>query len=177
MEAMSKKSNKEKKELEKETKQDSERDEFLKIMKPRTKKGPSWANEDPQGPGKDGMVETAEGPTEGISDLDWLKKHTSKNVDNADKVFEQSGDEDEEVRSPTFQFIGSLLSARKRLPSPNLQRIQQRKRYCKHHVYSCGTWRLHAQNLISWTCSSRLVKFLRLVNLHVLTRARTRNPA
>lgn len=87
----------------KDTKQDVERDEFMKIMKPRTKKGPSWANEDPQTSGARARVDTAEEPIEedvpskGVSDLDWLKRHTSKNVDKVDKVFEQSDDEDEEV--------------------------------------------------------------------------------
>ena len=101
-EVTTKKSNKEKKALEKETKQDLERDEFMKVMKPRTKKGPSWANEDAQAPGTDGKVEEAteeDVPNKSISDLDWLKKHTSKSVDNVDKVFEQSDDEDEKVCS------------------------------------------------------------------------------
>ena len=108
-EVTSKKSNKEKKKAsEKETKQDSERDKFMKVMKPRTKKGPSWANEDSQAPGTDGKVVIVEEATEedvqnkSISDLDWFKKHTSKNVDNVDKVFEQSDDEDEKVCS--FRF-------------------------------------------------------------------------
>jgi len=95
----SEKSKKEKKD----TKQDVERDEFMKIMKPRTQKGPSWANEDPQASEAQTKVDAAEEPMEedvpskAVSDLDWLKKHTSKNVDKVDKVFEQSDDEDEEV--------------------------------------------------------------------------------
>jgi multiple RNA-binding domain-containing protein 1 len=103
-EVISKKSTKEKKASEKETKQDSERDKFMKVMKPRTKKGPSWANEDSQAPGTAGKVVIAEEdvPNKSISDLDWFKKHTSKNVDNVDKVFEQSDDEAEKVCS--FRF-------------------------------------------------------------------------
>ncbi|KAF8624322.1 hypothetical protein AX15_005951 [Amanita polypyramis BW_CC] len=33
----------------------------------------------------------------GISDLDWLKKHMSKNVDNMDKAFDQSDDKPDEA--------------------------------------------------------------------------------
>lgn len=92
----------------KDAKQDVERDEFMKVMKSRTKKGPSWANEDPQAPEAETKVEEAieeEVPSKGISDLDWLKKHTSKNVDKVEKVFEQSDDEDEEVWSLRFNYL------------------------------------------------------------------------
>lgn len=107
-EVTSKKSTKEKKALEK---HGLERDEFMKVMKPRTKKGPSWANEDSHASGRDSRVQIAEEATEedalnkNISDLDWFKKHTSKNIDNVDKVFEQSDDEDEKVCSLHFNWL------------------------------------------------------------------------
>ncbi|KIL64367.1 hypothetical protein M378DRAFT_78430 [Amanita muscaria Koide BX008] len=82
-------------------------DEFMQVMKPRTTKGPSWANEESftsaagaqsssAKPNAEPVTEDkqeGDGPQEGISDLDWLKKHMSNNVDTIDKVFEQSDDE------------------------------------------------------------------------------------
>ncbi|KAK2460406.1 hypothetical protein APHAL10511_007571 [Amanita phalloides] len=89
----------EKKLAHKDMRRDSERDEFMRIMKPRTK-GPSWANEHPDAPASDAKADTTkdtpmeeEVANDSISDLDWLKKHTSKNVDTVDKAFEQSDDE------------------------------------------------------------------------------------
>ncbi|PFH49280.1 hypothetical protein AMATHDRAFT_48833 [Amanita thiersii Skay4041] len=85
-------------------------DKFMSVMKPRTKKGPSWANEETTNPSTaptrsskqmDNVAETSndesnqEKPSdEAISDLDWMKRHMSKSVANVDKVFEQSDDED-----------------------------------------------------------------------------------
>jgi multiple RNA-binding domain-containing protein 1 len=83
-----------------EEKADGQLNEFMQVMKPRTKKGPSWANEG-------GALTSAPVPTtevdgkedgeekrkdEGISDLDWMKMHLKGNLD--ERAFEQ----DEEVR-------------------------------------------------------------------------------
>ena len=35
--------------------------------------------------------------TEGLSDMDWLRRHMSKNVDKDEPAFEQSDDEDEKM--------------------------------------------------------------------------------
>ena len=60
----------------------------MKVMKPRT--GPAWANEPtvfvPPTPTQD---------TNGLSDLEWMKQRTSKNVDILEKAFQQSDDEGE----------------------------------------------------------------------------------
>jgi multiple RNA-binding domain-containing protein 1 len=87
-----------------EEKADGQLDEFMQVMKPRTKKGPSWANEG-------GVVASAAVPTaevngkedgeeetrkdEGISDLDWMKMHLKGSLE--EKVFEQ----DEEPEPPS----------------------------------------------------------------------------
>lgn len=86
-------------------------DEFLQAMQPRTKKGPSWMDDD-AGPvastSTDSKIDTRkiskkkdEGQddlpaTEVMSDLDWLRKHTKPTADvgaQPDQVFEQSDDE------------------------------------------------------------------------------------
>ncbi|CAL1696264.1 unnamed protein product [Somion occarium] len=90
----------------------------MKVMQPRSKKGPSWANEDgvlqPSGSSASsrgnaqasaiedtGMAETVdagESKAEGVSDMDWFKRHTKPTLEteSAEKAFEQSEDEGEE---------------------------------------------------------------------------------
>lgn len=96
-------------------------DEFMQVMKPRNKKGPSWANEassqtvstnEPaskavprsEAKGKPDemevdVVEPEDNQENGeeISDLDWMKRRVSQAADLApavEKAFEQSDDED-----------------------------------------------------------------------------------
>ena len=94
-------------------------DEFMQVMQPRTKKGPSWKDEDPapvasssnspaagrlkkmervkqRDDGQDAASQEPEAAAEAMSDLDWLRKHTKPATDvdiHVDKVFEQSDDE------------------------------------------------------------------------------------
>lgn len=79
-------------------------DEYLEVM--QNKKGPSWANQ-PQPEAstsakkvEDVPMEVENANTEGISDLDWMKKHMSKNVDVVEKAFEQSDDEEAPNEQP-----------------------------------------------------------------------------
>lgn len=91
----------------------------MQVMQPRTKKGPSWANEASQPrsevipsstvnvhPSRVKLVENAvdgeeeekkeDGDVEreeGISDLDWMKGRMTQNIEASDKPFEQSEDE------------------------------------------------------------------------------------
>lgn len=66
-------------------------EEFLEVMKPRTKKGPTWANEEqpkdiqPQ----EQSVDATPMNLTALSDSEWLKQRMSQNVDNVGKVFEQ----------------------------------------------------------------------------------------
>ena len=60
---------------------------------------------------------------EGASDLDWLKKHMSKDVDTAGRAFEQSDDE-EDVQQKVRVVV--LLSAYCSPPTPG-QRAKRRR--------------------------------------------------
>ncbi|KAG2343892.1 RNA-binding domain-containing protein [Suillus weaverae] len=78
-------------------------DQFMDVMQPRTKKGPSWANEAkeshpvlPAGPPEE--MTTSDGPdtNEAVSDLEWMRRRMNLVSDSLpDKVFEQSDDEHE----------------------------------------------------------------------------------
>ncbi|KAJ3532006.1 hypothetical protein NMY22_g7921 [Coprinellus aureogranulatus] len=93
-------------------------DQFMEVMQPRTKKGPSWANDaataepvipepaplpaptkEPTGDEDVAMEDATEEipAAEPISDMDWLKQRMSSNVDKVveEKAFEQSDDEDD----------------------------------------------------------------------------------
>ncbi|KNZ77947.1 Multiple RNA-binding domain-containing protein 1 [Termitomyces sp. J132] len=85
-------------------KTDDQLEEFMKVMQPRNKKGPSWANDAPsEGPVVPApevevdvpMAEDKVAHDETISDLEWMKRRMGSTVDEVDKVFEQSDDEDE----------------------------------------------------------------------------------
>lgn len=81
-------------------------DRYMEVMQSSASKGPSWANEAstvvkpaiateaPLPVGADAVSQQDDQPSaEGMSDLDWMRKHMSKNVVDEEKVFEQSGDE------------------------------------------------------------------------------------
>jgi len=72
-------------------------EEFLSVMQQRTQKGPSWANEprveQPVPPTENGDQPLMNSTT--LSDLEWMKQRMSQNIDRADKIFEQSDEEDE----------------------------------------------------------------------------------
>ncbi|KAF8916989.1 hypothetical protein CPB85DRAFT_1481797 [Mucidula mucida] len=85
---------------------DVKREQYMDVMQTKTSKGPSWANEpqaeastskqtldvDMTAPEDDEPASQA-----GMSDLDWMRRHMSKKVDEAEvKAFEQSDDEDVE---------------------------------------------------------------------------------
>lgn len=97
---------------------DAQFEEFAKAIRPRTQKGPSWANDgpvlqtnsahiapSPSGPSKLPMSSsdnpsdpvTKEPKADGLSDMDWLKRHTLPELDvntgDQDRLYEQS-DED-----------------------------------------------------------------------------------
>ncbi|KAH9887035.1 hypothetical protein C8Q73DRAFT_748774 [Cubamyces lactineus] len=103
------------------TKTDELEHEFLQVMQPRTKKGPSWKDDEPAGPvaststgatsesskkaksskpKPEDLAEDSEQQivqTDAVSDLDWLKRHTKTTLDDLEapgRVFEQSDDED-----------------------------------------------------------------------------------
>ena len=71
----------------------------MKVMKPRT--GPAWANEATAQPTvsapqtDDTTIQDAEQEPrqDDVSDLEWMKRRMSKNVDVVEKAFEQCDDE------------------------------------------------------------------------------------
>ncbi len=95
-------------------------EEFAKAIRPRTQKGPSWANEDSvpsastsKAPPKASKLRSKplvgnsfEGPAGdeanagGLSDLDWLKRHTKSSENDAigqqEQLYEQSDEETDE---------------------------------------------------------------------------------
>ncbi|KAJ7982776.1 hypothetical protein DFH06DRAFT_710389 [Mycena polygramma] len=90
---------------------DSQMDEYLQVMQPRGNKGRTWANEAaPAAPINPPPAEAMDEDTEpvreeGLSDLDWMKRRMSKNVDVVEKAFEQSDDEDgDPVLAPVPSF-------------------------------------------------------------------------
>ena len=115
---------------------DPQFEEFAKAIRPRTRKGPSWANEDPVPSTSSASAKSAsnsksrpqpvtpvddepgpsvDGPgTEGLSDLDWLKRHTKSSLDDAGTrqgpLYEQSGDEDVEEEAGEVFIISFPVS-------------------------------------------------------------------
>lgn len=94
-------------------------DEYLEVMQPRAKKGPSWANEAQAHPdlaapdttpklndktAGDDEKPKEEEREEGISDLDWMRRRMTQTVDSVDtvpeKAFEQSDDEMDDASKP-----------------------------------------------------------------------------
>jgi multiple RNA-binding domain-containing protein 1 len=157
-------------------------DEYTKVMQPRTKKGPLWANEalQPQPQPSSSCIGNVhasrlklvekvgadvneketdekedEEKDEGISDLDWMKKRMTQNIEAAEKVFEQSDDEmnhelneeesPTEVRIPPTTLIYSPIYSFAQyvfIPSSNSQnsrKFQRKKRSSKHPGSSFGT--------------------------------------
>ncbi|KAF8630103.1 hypothetical protein AX17_005499 [Amanita inopinata Kibby_2008] len=139
----SQKNKKDKKTL-KDTGGDSQLDEFMKVMKPRTNKGPSWVNEESSThdvvPSKEHISSVDEAGSEGdvldtaISDIDWMKKHMSKSVDKMDKVFEQSDDEVDEVNN-TVKDTSDAESPPKDLTKETI--MQTSRLFLRNLAFAC----------------------------------------
>lgn len=84
-------------------------EEFLEVMQPRTKKGPSWANEARvEQPVLSPEEHKNHPPTNSalLSDLEWMKQRVAQNVEGENRVFEQS---DEEDGPPATSEVGALV--------------------------------------------------------------------
>ncbi|KAF9447641.1 RNA-binding domain-containing protein [Macrolepiota fuliginosa MF-IS2] len=83
-------------------------EEFLEVMQPRTKKGPSWVNEtrveQPVPPSEEPKDESSAIST-ALSDMEWMKQRMSQHVDKEGKAFEQSDEEDGEEVNPVRETI------------------------------------------------------------------------
>lgn len=118
------------------TKKAAQLDEFMEVMQPRTKKGPSWANE-PAEPAlapesKRDKKSKTRTPTsaevqpeevavspdddrgEGMSDLDWMKRRMSKAAeageDDDARAFVQSDDEAVDDDKPEVTLASQIFS-------------------------------------------------------------------
>ena len=104
-----------------ETTKPSQMDEFVSLQ--MKKKGPSWADDllpTPTGKpavavvGNDQSEEEAvgdaddAGATEGLSDMEWMRRHMSKGADKDEPAFEQSDDEEEKMANPVCLCFLSL---------------------------------------------------------------------
>ena len=81
----------------------------MKIMQP--KKGPAWANEDLANPpaAPESLTLDEDKPQGELSDLEWMRQRISKQVDQDDKVFEQSDDESPVDTRVSFPISSSFL--------------------------------------------------------------------
>ncbi|KAF9014543.1 RNA-binding domain-containing protein [Hymenopellis radicata] len=123
---------------------DSKLEQYMDVMQTKTTKGPSWANE-PQAEASTSKqtLDVDMTPPEddepanqaGMSDLDWMRRHMSKKVDEAEaKVFEQSDDEDDEgsVKVSTEEVLASEPK------DPTKETILQTSRlFVRNLTFSC----------------------------------------
>ncbi|KAJ7265431.1 hypothetical protein B0H12DRAFT_1100717 [Mycena haematopus] len=115
-------------------------------MQPRGGKGRTWANEAApavsveMSSGRPSINEMDEDTEpireEGLSDLDWLKKHTSKHADVVEKAFEQSDDEDADA--PPSSAPPPAISAAEPPKDPTTETILQTSRlFVRNLAFSC----------------------------------------
>ncbi|KAL1692422.1 hypothetical protein GGG16DRAFT_51413 [Schizophyllum commune] len=125
-------------------------DDYLELTRPRAAKGPAWADgqEAPQPAApvasdaapeeEDAMQQDAK--DEGASDLDWLKKHMSKDVDTAGRAFEQSDDEEDAQQKITYRLLQSNEPNDDAEPpeDPTITSIKQTSRlFVRNLAFSC----------------------------------------
>ncbi|CAA7263983.1 unnamed protein product [Cyclocybe aegerita] len=86
---------------------DGKLEEFMKVMKP--KKGPAWANEAASQPPVISSNDEAmpspepEQPQGELSDLEWMRQRMSKAVDEKEQVFEQSDDDEPQLKASSTE--------------------------------------------------------------------------
>ncbi|KAA1466873.1 hypothetical protein DENSPDRAFT_831780 [Dentipellis sp. KUC8613] len=132
----------------KKSKKEAQFDEFMKVMLPETRKGPSWADAPPPAPkdkaktkskGKDSTTEVSEEASgdaeqpEGLSDLEWMRRRMKEGVE--EKAFEQSDDEGGEGEvTPDDTAAASLEDAK----DPTKETILQTGRlFVRNLAFSC----------------------------------------
>jgi multiple RNA-binding domain-containing protein 1 len=81
-------------------------------MQPR--KGPTWANEVPGNPPavqeSSNQADGEDRPQGDLSDLEWMRQRISKQVDQDERVFEQSDDDEPLVEDPISVRFPTLIS-------------------------------------------------------------------
>ncbi|KAJ7506616.1 hypothetical protein B0H11DRAFT_237636 [Mycena galericulata] len=132
---------------------DSQLDEYLKVMQPRGNKGRTWANEAapavplelPTDPTDADEMDQDGEPLreEGLSDLDWMKRRMSKNVDVAEKAFEQSDDEDTDPPPPSVPPPATTASAEPPKDPTKETILQTSRLFVRNLAFSCTDADLH----------------------------------
>ncbi len=91
------------------TKENSKLKEFMAVMQPT--KGPAWVNEPPAQPPLTQESGSYEGELQGpLSDLEWMRQRMSKHVDQEDRVFEQSDEEEKDDNSVCLRIFLYIFS-------------------------------------------------------------------
>ncbi|KAF7352281.1 Multiple RNA-binding domain-containing protein 1 [Mycena venus] len=119
---------------------ESQLDEFLQVMQPRGNKGRTWANEAapeaPMDPAMEVDEDTEPVREEGLSDMDWMKRHMSKNADVVEKAFEQSDDEDLDPQPPSA--VPAAITSAEPPKDPTKETILQTSRlFVRNLAFSC----------------------------------------
>ncbi|ESK91484.1 pre-rrna processing protein [Moniliophthora roreri MCA 2997] len=137
-----KKARKDKKEDGKKPKNDTTMAEFLEVMAP--KKKPTWANEAQPQPEASTSAKKIDDdvkdidmdiPEEGLSDLDWMRRRMTGNIDEVEKAFEQSDDED----GSTGRENESIPVEPKEPKDPTKETILQTGRlFVRNLTFSCS---------------------------------------
>ncbi|KAF8654742.1 hypothetical protein AX16_003397 [Volvariella volvacea WC 439] len=128
----------------------SQLDRFMEVMQPRNKNGPSWANDDqpvaqakhvnapppPAAPEPEQALEEVPEPSmEGLSDMEWMKRHMSSKVEAEDKAFEQSDDEMDVDERPAEE-----VAEPEPPKDPTKETIRQTARlFLRNLAFSCTT--------------------------------------
>ncbi|TFK50581.1 hypothetical protein OE88DRAFT_1631205 [Heliocybe sulcata] len=146
----------------KSSKKDGQREEFMKVMQPRTKKSRTWANDDavvePSVQESESTVsvkqktkktpleedvemegeqvsEDKQRKEEGMSDLEWMRRRM-KNVQVEEKAFEQSDEEDNEGQDTEEQLDREPEAEEPK--DPNKETILQTSRlFVRNLAFSC----------------------------------------
>ncbi|TFY56626.1 hypothetical protein EVG20_g8855 [Dentipellis fragilis] len=133
----------------KKSKKEAQFDEFMKVMLPEARKGPSWADAPPpsskdrakaKAKAKDSTAEASEASSdaeqpEGLSDLEWMRRRMKQGVEEEEKAFEQSDDEGGEgVEAPDDTTAASLEDTK----DPTKETILQTGRlFVRNLAFSC----------------------------------------
>ncbi|KAG6889211.1 hypothetical protein C0995_002671 [Termitomyces sp. Mi166 len=137
-------------------KTDDQLEEFMKVMQPRNKKGPSWANDAPSVepvvpqpepvPGSEGveedvpLVNDKAAHDETISDLEWMKRRMGSTVEAVEneKVFEQSDDEDGMSKAAKSTPQETQASEPEQPKDPTVETILETSRlFVRNLAFSC----------------------------------------
>ncbi|KAI0078426.1 hypothetical protein K474DRAFT_1593990 [Panus rudis PR-1116 ss-1] len=140
----------------KDGRKDGQLEEFMQVMQPRSKKGPSWANDESlQVPGApstskskqkekvspetpEDQSDTDDEQAAPASDMDWLKRHMKSNLDD-EKAFEQSDDEPDEPSSKKQNKVCIPLDLDDKPPEDSVKAtiLETSRLFLRNLSYTC----------------------------------------